>query len=252
MLIYYELMCCMGVVGCVLLIVVVVKMWGVDVLKLMICDGKVWNGSDSVSYSEFGVMVVIFDVFDLKMVLFKDFKDFKIIGMDVFGVDNLKIVIGQLFFGIDMQFDGMQYVVFEKCCVFGGKVKSVNFDVVKSLWGVIDVFVIDEEGQFNGVVIFVKIWWVVQNVCCVFEVEWDEGLVVEQSSEGFVVKVEEFLKQVFQQEMMNNGDVVGVFVGVVKIVEVVYFYFFFVYVLFELQNCIVYFQGDKLEFWVLL
>ena len=49
---HYEPMRRMGAAGCALLIAAAAKTWGVDASKLTTRDGKVWNGNDSVSYSE--------------------------------------------------------------------------------------------------------------------------------------------------------------------------------------------------------
>ncbi|MEM1247664.1 MAG: molybdopterin cofactor-binding domain-containing protein [Acidobacteriota bacterium] len=246
---HYEPMRRMGAAGRALLVAAAAKTWGVDASKLTTRDGKVWNGSESVRYSELGATAAGLDAPDPKTVPLKDPKDFKIIGTDVPGVDNEKIVTGQPLFGIDTQLEGMQYAVFEKCRVFGGKVKSANLEAAKASWRVTDAFVIDEEGQPNGVAILAETWWAAQNARRALEIEWDEGPVAEQSSAGFAAQAEELSKQAPQQEMTNNGDVAGALAGAAKTVEAAYSYPFLAHAPLEPQNCTAHFQDGKLELW---
>ena len=80
------------------------------------------------------------------------------------------IVTGKPIFAIDVKVPGMQYAVFEKCGVFGGKVVSANLDEIKKMPGIKNAFVVErpviteavlpgEPGLENGIAIIGETWW---------------------------------------------------------------------------------------------
>src|SRR4029079_14563033 len=100
---------------------------------------------------------------------YKDPKNFKIIGKNIKGVDNLAIVTGKPSFSIDLEPQGTLFAVFEKCPVFGGKAMSANLDDVKKLPGIKHAFIVDAaKGQGNnslasGLAIVADSWWLANN-----------------------------------------------------------------------------------------
>ena len=89
-------------------------------------------------------------------------------------------------FGIDMTMPGMLYAVYEKCGVFGGKVKTHNLDMIKTLPGVKAAFVVDrpdvtaavlpgDPGLESGIAIVAESWYQANSARKKLEVTWDEG-----------------------------------------------------------------------------
>ena len=77
----------------------------------------------------------------------KDPRDFRIVGTRVANVDNARIVTGKPLFGIDVTVPGMKYAVFEKCPVFGGRVRRANLGEVRAEPGVRHALVIEGGGR---------------------------------------------------------------------------------------------------------
>lgn len=98
---------------------VVVKEWDVFVFELIIEQGIIYYKSSGkfIGYGVVVIVVVILEVFE--EVELKDFKDFKIIGISCKNVDVCEIVIGKLFFGLDVQKEGMCIVMIVYLLVFG-------------------------------------------------------------------------------------------------------------------------------------
>jgi isoquinoline 1-oxidoreductase beta subunit len=212
----------------------------------------------SLSYGELAAKAATQPVPDLASVTLKDPKTFEIIGQPLPGVDNEKIVTGQPLFGIDFAVPGMLYAVFQKCPVFGGKVKSANIDAVKALPGVHDAFIVraseanptgDPQGVSDGVAIVAKNWWVANQARDKLDIAWDEGPVAAQSSTGFAGEAAKLSQQAPASYLRRDGDVAASLKEATHVLEAAYSYPFLSHMPLEPQNCTAHFQDGKIVFW---
>lgn len=229
--------------------------WGVPAAECTTASGVVHHKASgrSIKYGALVEKAATLTPPDLKTVTLKDPKDFKIIGQRVSGVDNKKIVTGQPLFGIDVTVPGMKYAVYEKCPVFGGKVKSANLDEIKGQPGVRNAFVIDGgtelTGLVGGVAIVADSWWLAQKARERLKVVWDEGTTATQSSAGFSKRADELAKEPPQRSLRKDGDVDAGLAGAAKVVEARYEYPFLAHATLEPQNTTAHFKDGKLEVW---
>ncbi len=191
---------------------------------------------------------------DLKSVVLKDPKDYKIIGRSIPQVDNPKIVTGKPLFGIDVTVPGMLYAVFEKCPVFAGSVRSANLDAVKALPGVRHAFVVDGQkerldGLMPGVAIVADGWWAAKSAREKLEVVWDEGPTAQQGSASFAAKAAELGPKPGARRLRNDGDVDAALAGAAKTVESAYAYPFIAHAPLEPQNTTAQWKDGKIEIW---
>ncbi len=191
---------------------------------------------------------------DLKTVVLKDAKDYRIIGKWTTGVDNQKLVTGQKLFGIDVVVPGMKYAVYEKCAVFGGKVKSANVDDIKKLKGVTDCFVVEGQstdlmGLAPGVAIVGDNWWVINKARENLKIEWDEIGKGDQSSEKFAATAKTLAPKTPANSIRKDGDSAAALKGAAKTVEAYYSYPFLSHANLEPQNCTAHFKDGKMEMW---
>jgi len=112
--------------------------WNVPAADLTTGSGKVMHKASNrtVTYGELASKVASMTPPDAASIKFKDPKDYKIIGQTIVSPDLPKIITGKPVFSIDQTVPGMLYAVFEKCGVFGGKVKTHNLDMIKTLPGI--------------------------------------------------------------------------------------------------------------------
>ena len=192
----YEPLRRVGAAARQMLVAAAAQEWGVPPQECQTAAGIVSHQQSdrSLNYGALAAKAATLPVPDLASVALKDPKNFKIIGQRILGVDNPKIVTGQPLFGIDVTMPGMLYAVFQKCPVFGGKLKSANIDAVKALPGIVDAFIVraseanpngDPQGVADGVAIVAKNWWLANQAREKLEIAWDEGPVAAQSSAGF-------------------------------------------------------------------
>jgi isoquinoline 1-oxidoreductase beta subunit len=190
---------------------------------------------------------------DVKTVALKDPKDFKIIGKSVRGFDSPKIVKGEPIFGIDAKRPGMLYAVFVKCPVYGGKVKSAQLDEVLKQPGVKKAFVVQGDGEFNGlasgVAILADSWWRAKKARDKLVVEWDEGSVASRSTAEFDKAAAALKGQPGAMSIRKDGDADAALGKAAKVVEASYSYPFLSHTNLEPQNCTAEVKGGKVEIW---
>ena len=200
---------------------------------------------------------------DLRSVKLKDPKTYTIIGRTKPGVDVPVIVTGEPLFGIDVEVPGMLYAVFQKCPVFGGRVKSANLDEVKKLPGVKDAFVVGAGAQhafkaegrtqftqlMNGVAITADSTWHAEKARAALKVEWDEGPGRSESSAGYARTAAELASKAPDLVFRSDGDAARALQSAAKTVEAAYEYPFLAHATLEPQNCTASVTGDRCELW---
>ena len=178
-------------------------------------------------------------------------EEFKLLGTFVPGVDNPKILTGQPLFGADIRLDGMLYAVYEKCPVFGGKLRSANIEHVRSLPGVTHAFVVegnsDVRGLSSGVAVVAKSWWQADSARRQLKVDWETAH--SDSTAGFDARAAELEKE--QGEIQrSDGDVDAAFESADQVVQASYYYPFVSHANMEPQNCTALLhESGRLEIW---
>ena len=96
-------------------------------------------------------------------------------------------VTGEAMYGIDVRFPNMLYAAAKACPVWGGKVKSYNFDAVKNMPGVHSAVLFGQDdakrprehpydGHISGgVAIVADTWWRAKQALDKMPLEWDYG-----------------------------------------------------------------------------
>jgi len=245
----------MGAAGRAVLVQAAAATWGVPVGELETEAGVVHHRASgrSLGYGELAAKAAALPAPDPETVRLKDPAEFRIIGTPVAGVDNARIVTGKPLYGIDVVRPDMLYAVFQKCPVFGGKVKSANLDEVRAEPGVRHAFVVDGGddlgGLLGGVAVVADTWWLANRARAKLQVTWDEGPTAQQSSEGFAATAAAMFGKAPERILTANGEVDGALAGAAHRVEAEYFYPFISHAPLEPQNTTAHWHDGKLELW---
>jgi len=133
----------------------------------------------------------------------KNFKDFRLIGKPISGVDNKNIVMGKAEFGLDSRTKGMLTASIERCPVFGGKVKSIDDSEALKIAGVEKVIRIEPTSDptlmVAGVAIVATNTWAALKARKALKIEWEKPDGVPESNDS--------LKNQFEQNINTKGEV---------------------------------------------
>lgn len=189
---------------------------------------------------------------------FKDRKDYTLVGTFVGGVDNPAIVTGKPLFGIDTQVPGMLYAAYQKCPRVYGKAKRANLDEVKKIPGVVDAFILDGNGEKNGllsgVALVGKSTWSVLRAKQALRVEWDESEASRDSWSKLAEKAQALDGKQGAAVIAKHGDVDAQLADANnKSLSAFYTYPFAYHACMEPMNCTAHYKhGPKpsVEVWV--
>lgn len=239
-----------------LLLQAAAQRWDVPVSELETEAGVIHHRSSdrAIAYGALAATAATLRAPDPERVPLKDPREFDIIGTPVSNVDIDEIVTGRPLFGIDFSLPGMVYAVFEKCPVFGGRVRSASLDAVRAAPGVREAFVVEGgeslSGLLSGVAVVGDNWWMVNEARRnVLEVDWDEGPTASESSEGFRARADALFEQEPEMRLRSDGDFVSAIRGARHRVQADYAYPFISHAPLEPQNCTARFQDGHLELW---
>ena len=239
-----------------LLIHAAAREWGVDASTLETEAGMVHHRASgrSAPYGSLAAAAATIDAPDPETLTLKTADDFDIIGTPVGNVDIDRIVTGQPLFGIDFEIEGMLYAVFEKCPVFGGRVRNANLDAVRAAPGVRHAFVVeggdDLTGLLSGVAVVGDSWWLVNQAReNILQVEWEEGATASESSEGYAARAAALVEQAPEMSLRADGDVAAALAGAEHRIQSDYSYPFISHAPLEPQNTTALFREGRMEFW---
>jgi isoquinoline 1-oxidoreductase beta subunit len=243
------------------------QQWNVPESELTTGSGKVYHKASNrtLSYGQLAAKVATMTPPEPASVKFKDPKDYKIIGKVTRNNDIMAIVTGKPLFGIDQSVPGMQYAVYQKCPVFGGKPTSVtNLEDIKKMPGVKQVLIVNDRpdipadavlpgdpGLENGVAILADTWWNAQSARKKMQVNWDLGPrgVADHSSTVYAQKAAQLNQQQPMTTTRKDGDVDAALSSAAKVVEGAYSYPHISHAPLEPQGCTADYKNGKCEIW---
>ncbi len=244
-----------GAAGRQMLVSAAADTWGVPLAECRTAAGSVRHEASGrvLGYGALAAKAATLPVPDLKSVVLKDPRDFRIIGRSQRGVDSPLVVAGEPLFGIDVQVPGMRHAVFVKSPVFGGSVATANLDAIKALPGISHAFVVSGgelfDGLTSGVAIVADSWWTAHKARAKLEVRWNDGPTAAQDSKEFARQAAVLAQQAPALTIYTEGDVQAGLASAARVVEASYSYPFIAHATLEPQNCTASVRDGKAELW---
>jgi isoquinoline 1-oxidoreductase beta subunit len=153
-------------------------------------------------------------------------------------------VNGTATFGIDVRLPDMLYASVTTCPVFGGKLKSYNFEAIKSMPGVKAAVEVP-----NGIAVVADSFWRAKTALEVMPVEWDPGAHANTSSAEF----QKMFRAALDKEGVvanEKGDALAALKGAAKVVEADYEAPYLAHATMEPMNCTAQVTPERVDVWL--
>jgi isoquinoline 1-oxidoreductase beta subunit len=148
---------------------------------------------------------------------------FTLIGTEQKNFDVPLKVTGKAVYGIDVELPGMLYAAAKACPVFGGSVKSFDFNVIKNRPGVHSAVIFGGRGYLGGgVAVVADTWWRAKTALDRMPIEWDYGPNAHSNSEDMWRADFESMKQPGTIVLDEGGSYATAKSKAAKVVEATY------------------------------
>ncbi|WP_298857744.1 molybdopterin cofactor-binding domain-containing protein [uncultured Sulfitobacter sp.] len=169
-----------GAAGRTALIDAAATKWGVDASDLTARDGRVTDGTQSISYGDLvaGGIDRSFTEDELAALPLKPHADLRLVGQDVHPLDLDTKTTGQAIYGLDAKVDGMVYgVPMLPPTRYGSKVNSVDDSAAQGIKGYLETVVLDDpSGTVPGwVVVLGETLYAARSASNEISVDWTAG-----------------------------------------------------------------------------
>src|SRR6266581_1445087 len=174
----------------------------------------------------------------------KKAEQFTLLGKPQKRLDVPLKVNGTATFGIDIRLPDMLYASVTTCPVFGGKLKSYNFEAIKSMPGVKAAVEVP-----NGIAVVADSFWRAKTALEVMPVEWDLG---EHANTSFVAFQKVFRAALDKEGVVANekGDALAALKSAAKVVEADYEVTYLAHATMEPMNCTAQVTPERVDVWL--
>ncbi|MGA0053539.1 MAG: molybdopterin cofactor-binding domain-containing protein [Steroidobacteraceae bacterium] len=175
-------------------------------------------------------------------VILKSAAERRLLKRRVGGVDNRQVVTGQKLFASDIYLPGMAYAVYVKCPAVGGSVATTNLEELKREPGVIDVFVLEGNGDVvelqPGVAIVANSTWAALKARRKLKVEWNEASAAKDDWAATSAQSFKLAESEGAEIVAERGELANTFTEAAHQLNSIYQYAFLSHAQLEPQVCV--------------
>ncbi|MEA2988158.1 MAG: isoquinoline 1-oxidoreductase subunit beta [Alphaproteobacteria bacterium] len=148
---------------------------------------------------------------------------FTLIGTEQKNLDVPLKVTGKAIYGIDVELPGMLYAAAKACPVFGGTVRSYDFNAIKDRPGIRSAVKFGGKGYVSGgVAVVADTWWRAKTALDLMPIEWDLGAGAHRNSAEMWQADFESMKQAGTTVLEEGGSYAAAKGNAAKVVEATY------------------------------
>ena len=162
-------------------------LWGVPVSDLAAKDSVITHvpSGRRVTYGAIAAKAAQVALADPSKIKIKGPDQFTLIGTEQKNLDVPLKVTGKAIYGIDVVLPGMVYAAAVACPVFGGKIKTHDFNAVNDRPGVLSVVTFGGKGYVSGgIAVVADTWWRAKTALDLMPIEWELGINANRNTAG--------------------------------------------------------------------
>jgi isoquinoline 1-oxidoreductase beta subunit len=222
--------------------------WQVPVSELRVADGVITHAASgrSITYGKVAAAAAKLAPPDLKTIVLKDPKTWKVAGKPLKRLDTADKLDGSKQYAIDVRLPGMLNAAIKSCPVFGGRLVSFDNAPIAQRPGVKGAVRVND----STVAVVADTWWHAKSALDALPIQWDEGAAAAQTSALIAQHLQEGLAASNAIAQRNEGDAPQAIAGAAKKIEATYETPFLAHATMEPMNCTARVAADAAEIWV--
>lgn len=205
--------------------------------------GRIYHRTSrrSVSYGEVAAAAATVNVAGVRIKIPDEFNN---LGLPTKRLDVPAKVDGSAIFGIDVRVPDMVYATVKHCPVLGGRVRSMRFNAIRHMPGVLKAVRMD-----HAVGVVAETFWQAAQAAEKLPIFWDTGEAAKTFSN--TLKREFFNEFSREGEVLKQkGDIVTLMDYAEKTIESDYYVPYLAHATMEPINCTVHVQENRVDVWV--
>ncbi len=242
------------------LLLAAAKSWGVPVEELRSSNSVITHlpTGRTTTYGKVAALAAQIPHPNPKRIRIKPPSEWTLMGTEKKNLDVPYKVTGKTIYGIDVRLPGMKWAAVKSCPVYGGRVKSYDFDRIRDLPGVISAieFPIPDPALIRGrifsggIAVIAESWYQAKSALDLMPIEWDVPAkhVAFNSANMRAALIGALDKP--GKVRVNLGDCDSAFSGGAKIVEATYSTPYLPRARMEPGNATVLVTDDRVDIWV--
>ncbi len=247
------------------LLLAAAQMWKVPASELAAKNGVITHAPSGqrTTYGAVAARAAQIALPDPAKIKIKGPDQFTLIGTEQKNLDVPLKVTGKAVYGIDVDLPGMLYAAVKACPVFGGTLKSYDFNAIRNRPGIHSAVKIEGKGhrdnadfgtsgqeyRYAAVAVVADTWWRAKTALDLMPIEWDVGENGHRNSEELFRTDFETMKQAGTIVLEEGGSYAAAKSKAAKVVEATYTVPYLAHARMEPGNATAMVTPDRVDVW---
>jgi isoquinoline 1-oxidoreductase beta subunit len=234
------------------LLLAAATMWGVPTSELTARNSVITHAASArrTTYGAIAAMAAQIALPDPSKIKIKGPGQFTLIGTEQKNLDVPLKVSGKAIYGIDVELPGMLYAAAAACPVFGGRIKSYDFNAVKDRPGVHSAVKFEGKGYVSGgVAVVADTWWRAKTALDLMPIEWDLGVNANGNTAEMIAANAELMKKPGTIVLDEGGSYAAAKAKAATVVEATYTVPYLAHARMEPGNATAMVTPDRVDVW---